>query len=870
MTELGVHWSKLEEQLQLLRLQLVDRLSAAKQDLEQVFELVNRTVSSQKDRETDLASFRNGWLELAQIKLVEPHEKLKLAAPLKKTVAAFTSYGQQLENLVSTFPDALSVSAAELIAVLGKRSWRRPLWPGQTAHPLPLKWALTQQSTRSLQKIQFYADQYLLALTDAVSLCPEYWQEVSLRWMSDQASNTGDSPQKLLQWNQRQTTLCGEKLERCLGQIVVDMVSAIYAAYRRESPTGKIQQSSTLDGSFWASKIGEAQSRLSNQRFAVKAANSYLDQLLRLERNLSTEQDSLMSELAGLLDWTQSESGPRLESEPGRIASVTPASNRLVAFQTRYRNANSGAKEEQQASVKQGLEQESQRVLAFLEIAERDHRLTLQALEQAREVLRHSASTDSQEIALQAKENVTRLLEHWKQVELDWKNQLYSVSAKTCRGLYASLQNANETSKLNRAKYYLTHLWEGATERGDGVLSLLSMLIGRGINGCSLATNVFLVQIGWLAAPSHLQPSVETRAFLPDLYKLNLGASEIPAIYRRLFSLESVSERRFLVYRETELAALDEAYESWQQGRRVAILLTGHRGTGKTSLLNCAFEQVPDDIEKVRGDLVERVTTVSQLHARLKNILGVAPEADLQLALAEKRRIIILEEAERTFIRQVGGYAATRELLRLIVHSNSNTLWVVGLNRAAFDLLSLALAFPQAFSHRVNTSSAQPNVLKTAILSRHNLSGLRLDLPGPAKSSWLSQKKDAQSEYFKQLNANADGVFRTAFQLWQAHIEKVEAGVMFMRPIECTDFSAVVEQLDLSDLFILVAILQHGSLTADELSLIFSTDEADTTASLDSLASCELIAPDPIYPGMRIRPEAAPVVRRVLYQRNMI
>ena len=41
-------------------------------------------------------------------------------------------------------------------------------------------------------------------------------------------------------------------------------------------------------------------------------------------------------------------------------------------------------------------------------------------------------------------------------------------------------------------------------------------------------------------------------------------------------------------------------------------------------------------------------------------------------------------------------------------------------------------------------------------------------------------------------------------------------------------------------------------------------------AQLDDLIGRELIESDPIFPGFRIRPEAAPIVRASLYQKNLI
>jgi hypothetical protein len=91
-----------------------------------------------------------------------------------------------------------------------------------------------------------------------------------------------------------------------------------------------------------------------------------------------------------------------------------------------------------------------------------------------------------------------------------------------------------------------------------------------------------------------------------------------------------------------------------------------------------------------------------------------------------------------------------------------------------------------------------------------------------------------------------------------------------MKPLVSPNLSPVIDALDLADLFTLVAILQHGSLTPEEHATVFQKSSAASRAQLDELVAREIIEPDPGRPGLRVRPEAARIAREALYRRNLL
>lgn len=388
----------------------------------------------------------------------------------------------------------------------------------------------------------------------------------------------------------------------------------------------------------------------------------------------------------------------------------------------------------------------------------------------------------------------------------------------------------------------------------------------------------FQVNIGWRKEPSAGKVEVVTRPFLPLEFVADVYGREVPASYRRLFPFEPVHDLGFLVGREREMDAIATARERWDEGRPVALAITGEQGSGKTSLINCAVQRSFADLEIVRGEFDERLITERQLRSFLAGLLGVADPSQLENALAERRRVIILEQLERAFLRQVGHYAAVRALQRLIAAISASTLWILIINQVAFRFLDSAVGLGDTFSHRISVGSVSPAVLRQAVLARHNRSGLRLHFTSESSvsklSHWLGDglrgQADPEMKFFNHLSRESAGIFRAAFAIWLAHIKTVSAESLLMKPLAPLNFSPLIAGLDLADLFTLVAVMQHGSLTPLEHAAVFQRPLAASQAQTDELLAREIIEPDPFRPGFRVRPEALRLVNEALYRRNLL
>lgn len=378
--------------------------------------------------------------------------------------------------------------------------------------------------------------------------------------------------------------------------------------------------------------------------------------------------------------------------------------------------------------------------------------------------------------------------------------------------------------------------------------------------------------------PAHpTLPPVVRRTTLRDTLSLPAAKRELPPLYRLLFRLSPVEDRRFLVGRDAELAGLNQAVTDWTAGRFAACLLVGGRGSGKTSLLNCAVRETLADHTLIRAEFHERLLHPVQLDAFFRKLLKLADDVDLDEAFAAERRVLILEEGERIFLRTVDGFAVVHHFVHLIHRTAATTFWIVVMNDRSFRVLDAATHLHRVFSHRINAMSVSRSDLEAAILERHRLSGLRLEFAPPPLGDprvnrvkrWFGLEDSPQSLFFDSLFQQSEGIFRSAFELWLSSIERVEGDRIHIRQPLDPSFTEFREELRQEDQFTLLAIQEHGSLTREELAEVLCEPQMASRGRVERLMALGLIEHDPEHPGLRVRPEAQRFVNDLLRRANL-
>lgn len=489
-----------------------------------------------------------------------------------------------------------------------------------------------------------------------------------------------------------------------------------------------------------------------------------------------------------------------------------------------------------------------------------------------------ASDPQSIEIASEAYSNSLSLLEQRERLSAIDVHLLEARLISVLMRLFGETQSAVERGQLGVLAHWTAsgslHLGDEIAQIGIRALHKSSRSI---VAHAQRWRDAAYQKIGLLPARWEVAQPVHVRSNLGGALPLRSESGDLPAIYRRLFDVEPVTDPRFLIGREEEMAVIRSAHKRWLSGQQAIILVLGSRGSGKTSLLNCAGSSILPQTPVFRLSFVERMRSWEQLQSFLCENLPLG-SADLEHELCSSRRIIVLEELERSYLRVVGGFDVARRLLDLIEATAKSTMWILVTSRAPIALLDSVLNLKQLVSAQINTAALTKETLKNAILQRHNLSGLRLRFapppPGDPRVTRMERllgiQRDPADLFFDSLSRESQGIFRSAFELWKGSIQQIEGGTLVMSQPLQPDYGPLRSQVDLSDMFVVHAIAQHGSLTVEETAEVLEMSVSRSRHVLDRLQDMEVVEPDPERPGLRIRPAALRFVVEILRNRNLV
>lgn len=292
------------------------------------------------------------------------------------------------------------------------------------------------------------------------------------------------------------------------------------------------------------------------------------------------------------------------------------------------------------------------------------------------------------------------------------------------------------------------------------------------------------------------------------------GFEALPAIYRWLFRPEPLDDPHLLVGRDPEIEELRALRTRWDRGEPAAAAVVGSPGVGKTSLLNCGAAELEVGAPVHRGRVDRRLTGPGESVAWFARFFGLEKRPGSAGALAEaiagRRELVLLENAERLFRREVGGYRAIRTLGKLIDATAGRLAWVVTFDREAWRVLTSVTGIEGRFGQVLALEGLERLELEEALLARHRLTGYGLRFSGDGSPD------ERRRAWFDRLHELSGGHPGRALQIWRESL--VATGAHQIRALPPRrPAPARVGTLDRETLFVLGALVQHGDLPEDDL-----------------------------------------------------
>ena len=915
-------WSWLRAELEDSSRDLVAECEAALKDVTDLITSIEQTYASAPAPQCSagtLESLRTLLSEHDRALLTDPLARYRRVQPQRRAVGAFQQYLRDVDDTVAETPRIVRTSGQELVEALGGQApgprWRRALLRrNKKLRRIPLRALLGAVHRIRRDVLLKRAGTFILRLAQLEDALTDPWDAVveeGLRQLDGSGADPKEFEHDRRLWV-RLVTRKRSELTKALAALKqeLDTVPAVLAKEltrgksKIASARGKEPDRTASCISYWEQQCRAIQTR----HELTRAFSTVGDRLSETTENslaaVDAERNDLIKELDHFIEVLGSWDGATDERF------VPPAIINLVSAEHRIRDWAVGARQIAQsgfpvaaelieprkplppsrspwrtARIREifigAIERAAQpsEMRGILEV-EQAHRRVVSDIDHARQVLLYGFEVARRD---QQREMAAEAVSHARQI------------AERRRGRIADSRLLAEPSLTSAAAAALANTHGAVREGHLGLLKRMarqrsrrvarSLVTGAVASLRRFARTVWaslragyrrvLIYIGWEPAPASKLAPLERRARLTTSAKAETPEN-LPLIYARLFRPESVEDPRFLVGRETEMAAIQEGRNAWENGHPTAILLVGERGSGKTSILNCARVRVLQGAQLHDAAFAGRLSTAAEMDAFLRRLLSIDEDEELIATLNQRRRVVVIEELERTFLRRIGGFEALKRLLTIVTRTNENVLWLLSVNYAAAKLADAAVGLSRSFSHRINARAVSHETLTQAVLQRHHLSGLKLEFERlPRNANWervqafLGIERSAQEKYFDALYEQSNGIFRSAFRLWNASIVSADSGSLRLHPPEPPETQSLRSALDLQDMFALHAVFQHGFLSPEEHAQVFDVSLDVSTERLKRLQDMGLIEQQEGDFGMRIRPRIAHVARRVLDANNL-
>lgn len=334
--------------------------------------------------------------------------------------------------------------------------------------------------------------------------------------------------------------------------------------------------------------------------------------------------------------------------------------------------------------------------------------------------------------------------------------------------------------------------------------------------------------------------SYEIADFLTETQQ---SIDKLPFVYQRLFKSEPLNDQHLFEGRTAELNALNNAYNNFLKGRFVAISIVAEKGSGTTTLLNFFQKELTTSCDLFRLDISQCISTEEELLQIFSNELGASFKTSDELVswlLEGKKKVIILENLQKMFLKKVNGFKGLTKFLEIISLTSHNVCWVVTCTLYAWNYLNKTWRIADNFSHHVTMKEFENEVITQIISKRHQISGYNLIFePSPShlnnkkfkKMEESEQQKQLQKEYFNDLNKIAKSNISLALMYWLRSTREVTDTTINIASLKEMNF-AFMQSLPADRVHALTYFLLHDGLTEEQFAQCINKDKSGSRSIL--------------------------------------
>lgn len=356
---------------------------------------------------------------------------------------------------------------------------------------------------------------------------------------------------------------------------------------------------------------------------------------------------------------------------------------------------------------------------------------------------------------------------------------------------------------------------------------------------------------------------------------------ELPNGYRRLFAPVPVEIPEIFVERPEARENINRAIARWRNGGRTALVVTGESGVGSTSFMHRVLAEELSEVQMVRWNVRERVTTERDLAEQLASLFGMRHVYDVDRLVHSLRdvgsdRLVLIDGLERLYLRGIDGAGAMRALLTAIARAPANIIWIASCGPALFKHLDIRLGIGDLFTDVISLGTFGRDELEDLIMKRHLVSGYDLhflDHDGPPQSGELREKSQVKlrRRYFDRLFDLTRGYPRIALYYWLESLEQTDVeDTLVARPPKALR-TGHVRHLDHERLIALAHVLLHQTLAEADMAVLERIDVEEARRRLAYLENLGLLERSASrHEEVTVNEVIHHDISRALHERNII
>ncbi len=307
----------------------------------------------------------------------------------------------------------------------------------------------------------------------------------------------------------------------------------------------------------------------------------------------------------------------------------------------------------------------------------------------------------------------------------------------------------------------------------------------------------------------------------------------LPFYYGSLFSGQSGAGDDFQVGMEDEMQACVTAVERFKSGFSGALIITGGRTSGKSSLSRRVTEKhfSRDHIHFVRATQSCSADTSLFTQKLLEALSAQNKNLDDVFRALPAGKAIIIQDLGLWWERRPGGDAVIRMLTDLIDRYGHKVLFVMNVNPYALELINRQTGLQGYALATVSCEPFDARELKALIMLRHQAGGMRF--------TWKKKSEEQmtaldQARMFNALFNLSYGNPGLAMQLWLAAVTKVSGSHMTIRGFQVPSAKAF-DVLRPEQWFYIQQFVVHRRFTTETLAAILQQPEAEVRVEIRQL-----------------------------------